>query len=77
MPKYTFLNTDNGELLELTMTISDRDEFVQTHPNMVQQINKMNIGDPMRLGVTKPSEGWRDILRNIKSHHPRGDVNII
>lgn len=28
------------------------------------------IGDPMRLGITKPSEGFRDVLRSIHERTP-------
>lgn len=28
------------------------------------------IGDPVRLGITKPSEGFRDLLRSIHARSP-------
>lgn len=59
------------------MTISERDQFVIDNPSMVQQLNKLNLGDPIRMGVTKPPESFRDILRNIKDKHLGSNVNII
>ena len=59
------------------MTMSERDQFVIDNPSMVQQLNKLNLGDPMRMGITKPPEGFRDILRNIKDKHLGSNVNII
>lgn len=29
-----------------------------------------NIGDPVRLGLKKPSDGFRDLLRNIDAKTP-------
>lgn len=31
-----------------------------------------SIGDPVRLGIKKPSEGFRDLLRNIADKTPGG-----
>lgn len=28
------------------------------------------IGDPMRLGITKPTEGWRSVLQKIHERTP-------
>lgn len=77
MPTYQFLNQDTGKIDELVMTISERDQFVIDNPSMVQQLNKLNLGDPIRMGVTKPPESFRDILRNIKDKHLGSNVNII
>jgi hypothetical protein len=33
------------------------------------------IGDPHRLGLKKPDAGFRDVLKNIKSHHKRSNIN--
>ena len=33
-----------------------------------------SLGDPVRLGITKPSDGFRDVLRNIADRTPGGSV---
>jgi len=33
------------------------------------------IGDPMRLGVTRPDAGWGEVLGKIKAAHPKGNWN--
>lgn len=29
-----------------------------------------SIGDPIRLGITKPDQGWKDLLRSIHARTP-------
>ena len=38
MPTYTFEDTKTGEVYDLTMRISERDEFVEENPHMKQLI---------------------------------------
>jgi len=33
-----------------------------------------SLGDPIRLGLIKPSDGFRDVLRNIAKKTPGGSV---
>lgn len=33
-----------------------------------------SLGDPVRLGLVKPSDGFRDVLRNIADKTPGGSV---
>jgi len=71
MPNYTFRNNETDEVFDITMSISERDQYVQNNPHLTQLITGApSIGDPHRLGLKKPDEGFRDVLRNIKSHHP-------
>lgn len=71
MPNYTFRNNETDEVFDITMSISERDQYVQNNPHLTQLITGApSIGDPHRLGRKKPDEGFRDVLRNIKSHHP-------
>jgi len=71
MPNYTFRNNETDEVFDIHMSISERDQYVQNNPHLTQLITGApSIGDPHRLGRKKPDEGFRDVLRNIKSHHP-------
>ena len=54
MPTYRFLNTETDEEFELSMSIAEREEYVKSNPTHQQVFNTLNIGDPVRLGVTKP-----------------------
>ena len=35
----------------------------------------MNIGDPVRLGVTKPSSEFNDVLTRISDNNPRSKIH--
>lgn len=71
MPIYTFEDTNTGERMEKMMKISELDEFRANNPHLKTLIlGAPSIGDPYRMGLKKPDAGFRDVLKNIKSHHP-------
>lgn len=76
MPTYNFKNINTNEEFEVTMKISDLDAYKEAHPELIQFISKPPaIGDSVRLGLRKPDAGFRDVLKNVKQHHP-GSRNI-
>jgi hypothetical protein len=54
MPTYRFLNNETGEEFEETMPMAEREEFLSKNSHLSQVFNNLNIGDSVRLGVTKP-----------------------
>lgn len=73
MPNYTFLNTTTGETFTEIMSISEREEYLKANPNIQQQIvSAPSLGDPIRLGLKKPDNGFRDRLKEIKKAHSKG-----
>ena len=73
MPLYTFTDTTdiNKERFEISMRIAELDEYKLANPQMKQLIvSAPSIGDAHRLGLKKPDDGFRDVLRNVKEHHP-------
>jgi len=76
MPKYTFRNNESNEVFDITMSISERDQYVQDNHHLTQLITGAPaIGDPHRLGLKKPDDGFRDVLRNVKHHHKKDNIN--
>jgi len=72
-PSYTFLNTDTGETFTEIMSISEREEYLKANPHINQQIvSAPSLADPIRLGLRKPDDGFRDRLKEIKKAHSRG-----
>lgn len=69
MPNYTFFDTNSNTYVTLTMTISERDAFVNANPHMVQQLSSVGFCDPIRLGIRKPDDTFRDILKQIKKNN--------
>lgn len=54
------------------MSIAERDELLKD-PDVEQLIvSALSIGDPIRLGIKKPDDGFRDVLREVKKAHPKG-----
>lgn len=75
MPNYTFVSPE-GEEITLSMKIAEYEDYKRLNPNMKQILSPTPLADPTRVGVTtKPADGFRDILRNIKKSHRGSNVN--
>ena len=70
MPTYAFRNNDTGEEYTDFMSISDLEVYLKEN-NVTQLVN----GSPAIVsgrGMTKPDNGFRDLLKNIKKQHSKG-----
>ena len=77
MPNYTMRNKKTGKTKELTMTIAEMEKFEIDNPTWEAAIGAPLIADAGRImGVIKPSEDFRDKIREIKKRHPLGSVNL-
>lgn len=74
MPNYSFRNIIDGTEYELDMTMSEREQYLKDNKDTVIQIisRAPSLGDSVKLGIRKPDQGFRDVLREIKKAHPRG-----
>ncbi len=68
MPIYTFKNRVTGDEVTEMLSFSGRDEFLENNPDFYQPPTTPLIGDPMRLGVTKTSDSFQDLLKNAKRY---------
>lgn len=69
MPTYSFRDKNTDETFDRLMTYSQKVEFLQENPHLESVIlSAPGIGDPVRLGLKKPDQGFRDVLKNIKSN---------
>jgi hypothetical protein len=71
MPTYRFLNNETGEEFEDFMSISALEVFLAENPNLTQLVN----GAPMIAsgrGMTKPDNGFRDLLKEMKKKNSKG-----
>lgn len=69
---YSFEDTETGDEFEVEMTYDELKEFLVNNPK-VNQTFRMNLADPVRLGVTKPpSDFSKYVLGRIKEAHPLG-----
>ena len=74
MPIYSFEDKQSGEEYDVNMSSSELDQYLKDNPN-VNQVFKMNIGDPIRLGVTRPpSDFSKYVLGKVKETNPLGNA---
>lgn len=66
MPTYSFQNNETQEEWTEVMSIAERDSYLKNNPNITQIItNAPALGDPVRLGLVKPSNDMREQLKRI------------
>ncbi len=74
---YSFEDTETGEEFELSMTYEQLKEFLVDFPNLNQTF-RMNLGDPVGLGITKPpSDFSKYVLGRIKEATPGAKKDVI
>jgi hypothetical protein len=75
MPYYQFKNRETGEVIEQFMKISELDKFREDNPNLDKIPQAPGVSDPVRLGLKKPSDGFRDVLGRIRKNNPGSKIN--
>jgi len=76
LPSYTFKNIETNETFDSIMSMAERETFLTENPNVIQLIGRPpSIGDPIRLGLKKPDDGFRDVLKNVQHHHKKDNIN--
>ena len=69
MPTYSFRNIKTGEEFDEIMSIKNLDQYKLDNPDLEQLLGTPPIGDPVRLGLKKPDDTFRDILKQIKKNN--------
>jgi hypothetical protein len=76
MPTYSFRNNDTLDEFEKTMSNSERELFLANNPNIVQIFKKFpGVVDSVRIGVRRPDENFRDVLKRAKNAHKYNTIN--
>ena len=71
---YSFIDTEDESEFELEMTYDQLKAFLEANPRFNQTF-RMNLGDPIRMGVTKPpSDFQKYVLGKVKETHPLGNA---
>lgn len=71
MPTYSFKNNETHEVFDqFFKSISAKEEFLVSNPHL-QQVHTSStpIGDPVRLGLRKPHDTFRDLLKQVKRNN--------
>lgn len=77
MPEYLFRNKETGEEWLEWKGISERTKFLEDNPHIEQLVHGCPkfTSDPMKVmgtTVSKPDNGFRDVLKEVKKKHPLG-----
>lgn len=76
MPRYSIKNQDTNEVFEVDMKFAELAPYLSEHPTYKQVFTRFpGTADPMRLGRTKPDNGFRDVLKEVSSAHKRNIIN--
>ena len=76
MPVYTFEDKDTQEQFEITMLYDDLETFLKDKPQL-NQVFKMNIVDPVGIGVSKPPVDFQKYVLNKVKHVPGAQTDVI
>lgn len=76
MPIYTFLNANTKEIEEHTVNMRDYDDFKKNNPHLERHFvpGEGALGDPVRLGITKPDGGFREVLSKIAENNYKSNL---
>lgn len=70
MPTYTFLNLENGIEYDITMPMSDYDQYMEDN-NVQRVFQPVALSADHLMGVgPKNDSGFNDVMKNIASKHP-------
>ena len=76
MPTYTFHNSETDEVFDqFFSSYVKKDKFLEENLQLQQVLHPVGIGDPIRLGLRKPDDAFRDKLKDIKRAHRRSTIN--
>lgn len=76
MPTYSFRNEDTLEEFEKSMSNSDRELYLEENPHIKQIFKKFpGVVDPVRAGVRRPDDNFRDVLKKAKNAHKYNTIN--
>ena len=73
MPIYTFRNVETDEVEEVSMRISQLDEFKAANPHL-HQVHLTAPQLARDAGNKKPDSGFRDVLKSIKKASGRNNT---
>jgi len=76
MPVYTFEDKDTQEQFEITMLYDDLEPFLKDNQQL-NQVFKMNIVDPVGIGVSKPPVDFQKYVLNKVKHVPGAQTDVI
>ena len=66
MPTYTMINVSTSEEKEMILSLAEREELLSTG-EWKQKLNTPNFVTQHGSTLNKAGDGWKDVLRKIRS----------
>ena len=70
MPVYSFENTKTGKEFDKIMSISEKEEYLNTNTHIKQVLNRINIVGGVSGMSYRQDQGWKENLSRIAEKHP-------
>ncbi len=74
MPTYNLRNKKTNEEFTEFCSFSELEELLKKNSD-IEQVPSTGIALHSGRGMQKPDNGFRDILKNVKSKHIRSNIN--
>ena len=76
MPLYDFKDTKTGEIFEKFMSIASKEEYLKENPHIEPVMSGTPpLIDPVRLGVRKTDNGFKEVMQKIHSRTAGSQLN--
>ena len=73
MPLYQFHNTETDEYFEDFFSFSDRENYLKENPHIKAVVGSPGIVSGVNMSH-KLDDGFKDVLKRIKSHHRGSNI---
>ena len=77
MPRYKFLNKETNQVEEHYFGITHYDNFKRDNPHLEpyhEPGEAFKLGDPVRLGIRRNDDGFREVLSKIGAANYRSNL---
>ena len=76
MPVYSIMNKDTEEVTEVNMKFAEFEQYLKDNQHIKQVFVRFPAtGDSVRLGMRRPDDGFKDVLKTVASHHKQNIIN--
>lgn len=75
MPTYTFRNKNTGEVFDKLMSYASRQDYLEQNPELEVVMGSFAMGDPVRLGVRRNDDGFREVLSKIGAANYKSNLS--
>lgn len=59
------------------MKIAEKEQFLKENPDIESVIGAPALGDPVRLGIRKADNGFKEVLQRVHEKSPGSRLNTL